>query len=192
MKALILAGGRGTRLRPLTHTTNKHLLPIGNEPMIYRVIKDVIDAGISDIIINLNAGDKSIPEAINKINWDAKITYIEQKDPNGMMYPILLAEDLLKGEDFVLHAGDNILAGGLTKHIKTLNKLKCDALVLVTKQLETKSFSVYQVKGTRAYNVVEKPQEFMGNLAGTAIYFYHGDAIFKAMKAIKPIDPTGK
>jgi glucose-1-phosphate thymidylyltransferase len=193
MKALILAGGRGTRLRPLTHTSNKHLLPIGNEPMIYRVIKDVVDAGISDIIININKGDKSIEESVSKRDWgDVEFHYIEQEEPNGMMYPIVLARELLAGEDFILHAGDNILAGGLKQHVQKFSETDCDAMVLVTKVKKPERFSVYTVEGDVAKQVVEKPKEYVGDLAGTAIYFYRGDAIFAAMDAAKPIDPEGK
>lgn len=188
MKAIILAGGRGTRLRPLTHTTNKHLIPIGGKPMIERVIEDVVEAGITEILVNLNKGDVEIPAALGDgSKWGARITYQEQPEPNGMMYPILLAEEYINGDDFILHAGDNILAGGLKKYVHELQHTDCSALVLVTRIKNPERFSVYQVEGNRALSVVEKPSEPIGDLAGTAIYMYKGDAIFKAMKEVKPI-----
>jgi len=189
LKALILAGGRGTRLRPLTHTINKHLLPIGNEPMIYRVIKDIIDADIHDIIVNLNVGDKSIPDAINKVKWNAKFTYIEQKDPNGMMYPIIMAKKLIGNDKFILHAGDNVLSGGLKKYIKEFEKGNSDAHLLVTQVDNPERFGVAVVKGNVLLQTVEKPTIPLSNLAVTGIYLYNSN-VFKAMENVKPIDPN--
>jgi glucose-1-phosphate thymidylyltransferase len=188
MKAIVLAGGRGTRLRPLTHTTNKHLIPIGGKPMIERVIEDIAESGITDIIVNLNKDDTEIPAALGDgSRWGVKLHFIEQPEPNGMMYPILLAEEIIDGDDFILHAGDNILAGGLKKYVDELKSTECDALVLVTRIKHPERFSVYQVDGKRAISVVEKPTEPIGDLAGTAIYMYKGTAIFEAMKNVKPI-----
>jgi glucose-1-phosphate thymidylyltransferase len=191
MKALILAGGRGTRLRPLTHTQNKHLLPVGNEPMIYRVLRDVIGAGIHEIIININAGDTSIPEAIGKNKWDATISYIEQDEPNGMMYPIVLAQDLIGDDKFILHAGDNVLSGGLKKYVEEFEKNGSDAHLLVTKVEHPERFGVAVVSENRLVKTVEKPKEFVSDLAVTGIYMYNS-CVFKAMKEVKPIDPENK
>ena len=110
MKALVLAGGRGTRLRPITNTINKHLIPIAGKPMIFRVLDDIADCGIKDVIVNLNKGDKEIPAAIGDgSKWGLNVQYIEQEEPNGMMYPILLAQELIGDEPFMLYGGDNIL-----------------------------------------------------------------------------------
>lgn len=191
MKALILAGGRGTRLRPLTHTQNKHLLPVGNEPMIYRVLRDLVDAGIHEIIINLNAGDTSIPEAISKRKWDATISYVEQHEPNGMMYPIILAKDLIDDDKFILHAGDNVLSGGLAKYVKEFEANGSDAHLLVTKVPNPQRFGVAEVSGNKLIRTVEKPKEFVSDLAVTGIYMYNAN-VFKAMAEVKPIDPENK
>ncbi len=191
MKALILAGGRGTRLRPLTHTKNKHLIPIGNEPMIYRVVKDVIDAGIHEIIININAGDTSIKEAIEAKSWEANFEYIEQKEPNGMMYPIVLSKDLIGDEKFILHGGDNVLSGGLKKYIDKFEKSDVDATLLVTKVDNPERFGVAVVEGNRLVKTVEKPKDRISDLAMTAIYIYT-PVIFEAMQNIEPIDPKGE
>ncbi len=191
MKALILAGGRGTRLRPLTHTQNKHLLSVGNEPMIYRVLRDLIDAGIHDIIVNLNAGDTSVPEAISRKQWDAKISYVEQDEPNGMMYPIILARDIIGDDKFILHAGDNVLSGGLKKYIQEFEHNESDAHLLVTKVPNPERFGVAEVSGNRLVRTVEKPKEFVSDLAVTGIYMYNSN-VFKAMEQVKPIDPENK
>jgi glucose-1-phosphate thymidylyltransferase len=188
MKALILAGGRGTRLRPITHTINKHLIPIGGEPMIVRVINDIVDLGIKDIIINLNKGDTEVPKELGDgSKFGVKFSYIEQPEPNGMMYPILLAKDLLGDEDFILHAGDNVLAGGLKKYRDEFEKSNSSAHLLVTKIKNPERFSVVLLdKDGFVEKTVEKPQEHISDLAVTAIYFYRKE-IIKAMENVKPI-----
>ena len=191
MKALILAGGRGTRLRPLTHTQNKHLLPVGNQPMIYRVLKDLIEADIHEIIVNINKGDTSVPEAISKKHWNAEIHYIEQAEPNGMMYPIILAEKLIGNDKFVLHAGDNVLSGGLVRYVKEFEENGSDAHLLVTKVQNPERFGVAEVSGNKLVRTVEKPKEFVSDLAVTAIYMYT-PVVFEAMRHAKPIDPENK
>lgn len=193
MKALILAGGRGTRLRPLTHTKNKHMLPIGNRPMIERIIRDAVNLGITDIIINVNMGDKEIPELIGdgkKFAKNVKIQYIEQPEPNGMMYPIKLAEKLIGDDEFLFSAGDNILAGGLKPHYDDFKKKKSDAHVLVVRRPDYQNFGVVVMKDDKIVKTVEKPKEFVSDLVLSAIYFFT-PAVFKAFDYVKPIDPKG-
>jgi glucose-1-phosphate thymidylyltransferase len=191
MKALILAGGRGTRLRPLTHTKNKQMLPIGNKPMIERIIQDAIDLDIKDIIININKGDKELPELLGdgkRFGKGIKIQYIEQPEPNGMMYPIKLAERLIGKEDFLFSAGDNILTGGLKEHYKDFKKKKSDAHVLVVRRPDYQNFGVAVMEGDKVVKTVEKPKEYVSDLVLSAIYFFT-PAVFKSFDHIKPIDP---
>ena len=191
MKALILAGGRGTRLRPLTHTKNKHMLPIGNRPMIERIIRDAVDLGITDVIININKGEKEIPEILGDgKRFGCKLSYIEQPEPNGMMYPIKLAEKLIGKDEFLFSAGDNILAGGLKKHYKDFKKKKSDAHVLVVKRPDYQNFGVAVIKDEKVVKTVEKPKEYVSDLVLSAIYFFT-PAVFKAFDHVKPIDPKG-
>lgn len=187
MKAIILAGGRGTRLRPLTHTTNKHLIPVGGHPMIERVIHDVAELGIKEIIININKGDKEIKEALGDgSRWGVNFTYIEQEIPNGMMYPIIMAKDLLGDDDFLLHAGDNILSGGLRKYYEEFQKSNSSAHLLVTKVANPERFGVAVVENGFVTKTVEKPKEFVSDLAVTAVYFYKKE-IQLAMANVEPI-----
>ncbi len=191
MKALILAGGRGTRLRPLTHTKNKHLLPIGNTPMILRVIQDAIDLGIKEIIININKNDQEIPSVLgNGEKYGVKFHYIQQPEPNGMMYPIKLAQEIIGNENFLFSAGDNILAGGLKKHFYDFKTKNSDAHVLVVKRDDYQQFGVAVVKEGQIIKTIEKPKKFISNLVLTAIYFFT-PKVFKAFDHIKPIDPKG-
>jgi glucose-1-phosphate thymidylyltransferase len=191
MKALILAGGRGTRLRPLTHTKNKHMLPIGNRPMIERIIDDAIELGIKDIIININKGDKIMPELLGdgkRFGKGIKIHYIEQPEPNGMMYPIKLAEKLIGDDDFLFSAGDNILTGGLKEHYKDFKKKKSDAHVLVVRRPDYQNFGVAVMEDDKVVKTVEKPKEYVSDLVLSAIYFFT-PAVFESFDHIKPIDP---
>lgn len=192
MKALILAGGRGTRMRPITHTLNKHLIPIAGEPMLFRIIRDVADLGVKEIIVNLNQGDKEVPAAVGTgKRWGVKIRYIEQEKPNGMMYPIKLAQDLIGNNNFIFSAGDNILSGGLKKHLKTFREYKSDAHVLVVKRKDYQHFGVAKIKGNRIIDTVEKPKTFVSDLVLTGIYFFT-PCVFAAMDKAKPIDPKGQ
>ncbi len=187
MKALVLAGGRGTRLRPITNTINKHLIPIAGKPMIFRVLDDIADCGIKDVIINLNKGDKEIPNAIGDgSKWGLNIQYIEQPEPNGMMYPILLAKELLGNEPFLLFGGDNILSGGIKKYYDEFLASDSAAHLLVTKVDNPERFGVAVVENGLVTKTVEKPQEFISNLAVTAIYFYRPE-IFEAMENVEPV-----
>ena len=193
MKALILAGGRGTRLRPLTYTKNKHVLPIGNRPMIERIILDAVNLGIKEIIININKDDKEIPELLGngkKFGKSIKIQYIEQPEPNGMMYPIKLAEKLIGNDEFLFSAGDNILAGGLKQHYEDFKKNKSDAHVLVVRRSDYQNFGVAVIKDGKIVKTVEKPKEYISDLVLSAIYFFT-PAVFKAFDYVKPIDPKG-
>ncbi len=188
MKAIILAGGRGTRLRPITHTTNKHLIPIGGKPMIERVVNDVVALGIEEIIININQNDKEIREYLGDgSKWGVKFVYIEQAIPNGMMYPIIMAKDILGEDDFLLHAGDNILSGGLKKYYEEFIKNSdAAAHLLVTKVQNPERFGVAVVENGVVIKTVEKPKEFVSDLAVTGIYFYR-KPIHQAMQNIQPV-----
>jgi glucose-1-phosphate thymidylyltransferase len=159
--------------------------------MIFRVIRDVIDAGITDIIINVNQGDRSIREAIETVDWGANFHYIEQVDPNGMMYPIVLARDIIGDDKFILHAGDNVLSGGLKKYIDEFMSSDADAHLLVTKVKNPERFGVAVVEGNRLVRTVEKPKEYISDLAMTAVYMYNS-SVFKAMENVQPIDPENK
>ncbi len=186
MKALVLAGGRGTRLRPITNTVNKHLIPIAGRPMIFRVLDDIAECGITEVIVNLNKGDKEVPAAIGDGSaWGITVTYIEQEIPNGMMYPILLAEHLLKDEPFLLYGGDNILSGGIKPHYDRFMASDAAAHLLVTRVKNWERFGVAVVEDGRVIRTVEKPKEFVSDLAVTAVYFYRSP-ILEAMKNVQP------
>src|SRR5919201_1148399 len=120
MKALITAGGRGTRLRPLTHTSNKHLIPVANKPMIHYAIEAVCAAGIRDIGISINPDTGvALRDALGTGEaWDVRFTYIEQEAPLGLAHVLCVAEPFLRGERFVFYLGDNLIVGGITRFVE--------------------------------------------------------------------------
>jgi glucose-1-phosphate thymidylyltransferase len=189
MKAVITAGGRGTRLRPLTHTKNKHLLPIANKPIIFNAIEDVVEVGIKEILININAGDKELPEAVGDgTKWNVKITYQEQDEPRGLGHLLKMAEDFVDGDDFVFYYGDNVFTGGLKEHIDKWKKAKTNFHLCLVKVPDPERFGIAVTKGDRIITTVEKPTEFISDLAITGIQFYDNN-IFEALNHIKPTPP---
>ncbi len=189
MKALVLVGGMGTRLRPLTHTTNKHLLPIDNQPMIFRVISDLIDGGVTSMVINTNKGDEHMKQVIRGKGFPVEFHFVEQDEPNGIMYPLVLAKEHLQDDCFVMHAGDNVVCGGMKNYIETFHKNDADAHLLCTKVPDPERFGVAITdEDGHLLKTVEKPQKFVSDLAVTGIYFYK-PSIYDAVAVMKPTDP---
>ena len=191
MKAILLAGGKGTRLRPLTHTMNKHLMPLANKAVLFYALENLVNAGITEIFVNINKGDESVKDYLKRYYPELKLHFIEQASANGMMYPITIAEKFIGDDDFVLYAGDNLLLDNLKTYIEKFNKLDCDAMVLVKNVKKLEKFSYYKLKGNKVVSIEEKPAKLISNFAGTAIYFYRGKAIFKALKNVKPVQLSG-
>ena len=114
MKALIASGGRGTRLRPITHTRNKHLIPIANKPILHYAIEAAVGAGITDIIIVVNADSDEVPAAIGDgSNWGVRVTYVRQQSPGGLAQVVALAEPSIGKDRFIFYLGDNMVVGGV-------------------------------------------------------------------------------
>lgn len=187
MKALITSGGRGSRLRPLTHTSNKHLIPLANKPMIHYAIESVIQAGIKNIgiLINPNTG-KEIKEALgNGKKWGAKFTYILQKAPLGLAHVIKVSEDFLHGSSFVFYLGDNVLLGGIQRYLDEFFKNKNNCQLVLAKVKEPQRFGVAYIEDGKVIRVVEKPNKPKSHFAVTGIYIYD-NSIFEAVNRIKP------
>jgi glucose-1-phosphate thymidylyltransferase len=187
MKALITAGGRGTRLRPITFTLNKHLIPLANKPMIYYAIEKVARAGIKDIAININPGDKELPRACgNGEKWGVKITYIEQKGGAlGIAHAVKMAEPFLKKEPFIFYLGDNIILAELSEFIDEFKKKKLNCLLALSRVPDPQRFGVPEINGQgRIVKVEEKPEKPKSEFAVTGIYIYD-HSFFEVYKYIK-------
>ena len=185
MKALILSGGSGTRLRPLTYSQQKQLIPVANKPVLFYAIEDVIEAGAQEIGIILGPNKDQVIDVVKSRDWDARIEFIYQGVPKGLAHTILVAEKFLD-DDFVMYLGDNILKDGIIRHEERFKKLKSDASVLLTKVEEPQRFGVADLNQDGSIRrLVEKPKVPPSNYALVGVYFFK-PVIIDACKAIKP------
>ncbi|MGQ9817324.1 MAG: glucose-1-phosphate thymidylyltransferase [bacterium] len=187
MKGLILAGGFGTRLRPLTYTSAKQLIPIANKPIIFYGIESLVNCGIKEIGIVVGDTAEEVKNTVgNGDNWNIKIEYIYQPAPLGLAHAIKISSDFIKEEPFIMYLGDNILKEGLDDFVKKFQELNPDALILLTEVSNPQEFGVAVVdeKGT-VKKLIEKPKEPPSNLALVGVYLFNKD-IFTAIEHIKP------
>jgi glucose-1-phosphate thymidylyltransferase len=187
MKALIAAGGHATRLRPITHTTNKHLIPIAGKPMILHAVDKLCDAEITDIFININPGEKELQKVVGDGSaFGVKITYIEQKGGAlGVAHVVYNAQEYLGDEPFVFYLGDNIILGGITHLREKFEKENLNCLLALSKAHDLSRFGVPEIKDGRIIKVEEKPKNPKSEFAVTGIYFYDKH-YFDAFKTLKP------
>jgi len=186
VKGLILSGGKGTRLRPITHTSAKQLVPIANCPILFYAIEAIRDAGITDIGIIVGDTKKEIKAAVGDgSTWGVKITYIEQEEPLGLAHAVLTAEDFIGKSPFVMYLGDNLLLGGINDFVKEFQTTSPCAFLLLVNVADPENFGVAELKDGKVVRLWEKPKTPKSNLAVSGIYLfdYH---IFEAARAIKP------
>ncbi|MEM3736723.1 MAG: glucose-1-phosphate thymidylyltransferase [Candidatus Bathyarchaeia archaeon] len=185
MKGLLLAGGYGTRLRPLTYTGNKHMIPIANKPMLFYGLGHLKDAGISEIGIVLGPVKEGILEAVGDgSKFGVKVTYIEQPEPKGLAHAALISKDFLGDEPFVMYLGDNLLKNGISYLVNEFKGSRCDALIAVAQVNAPERFGVVEIVDGKPVRLVEKPREPRSNFALVGVYFFTSK-IFDAIKRIK-------
>ena len=187
MRALITAGGRGTRLRPLTHTSNKHLIPIANKPMIHYAMEAVAAAGIREVgvVINPDTGEEIRKALGDGSALGLQVSYVLQEAPLGLAHVIRVAEPFLRGEPFVFFLGDNVVVGGIRQFIERFQANGDHCHLVLARVREPQRFGVAEVQGKRIVRVIEKPKEPPSEFAVTGIYIYDRP-IFDAVKAIQP------
>lgn len=186
MKALIASGGRGTRLRPITHTQNKHLIPIANKPILYYAIEAAADAGIKEIGIVHNADSQEVPQYIGDgSKWGVKITYIPQEIPGGLAQVVQLAEKFIAGDKFIFYLGDNMLVGGVKRFVDEFEKSGCNCYLTLARVKDPERFGVPEIRDGKIVRVEEKPKQPKSNYAVAGIYLYDHH-IFEAVKSLKP------
>lgn len=187
MKGIILHGGHGTRLRPLTHTGPKQLIPVANKPISQYVLEDLCEAGIKDIAIVL--GDQ-YPEKVKEhygdgTNFNVKLTYIYQATPAGIAHAVNLCRDFIGENSFVVYLGDNLIKGGIKDFVQTFENSDADALVLLCEVRNPERFGVAKFEDGRLVELIEKPKKPPSNYALTGIYFFK-PLIFQIIKELKP------
>jgi glucose-1-phosphate thymidylyltransferase len=187
LKGLILSGGAGTRLRPITHTSAKQLVPVANKPVLFYGIEALVRAGIEDIgvIIAPETGDEIKAAAGDGSAFGASITYIEQEAPLGLAHALLTGEDFLGKSPFVMYLGDNLLRDGITELAETFRSSEPDALILLTHVDDPSSYGVAELNGDRVVRLVEKPKDPPSDLALVGVYMFK-PSIFDAARSIKP------
>jgi len=187
MKGLILSGGKGTRLRPITHTSAKQLVPVANKPVLFYGIEAMAAAGIEQIgiIIAPETGAEIRAAAGDGSRFGVAITYVEQDEPGGLAHASLTAEQYLDGEPFVMYLGDNLLQGGITDLVESFRASKPDALILLTPVDDPQNYGVAELDGGKVARLVEKPPQPATNLALVGVYMFTA-GIHDAARAIEP------
>jgi glucose-1-phosphate thymidylyltransferase len=187
MKGLILSGGKGTRLRPLTHTSAKQLVPVANKPVLFYGIEAMAAADIREvgIIIAPETGDEIRTAAGDGSRFGVSIEYIEQDEPLGLAHAVLTAEPFLGGSPFVMYLGDNLLRNGIVDLVDTFRTEQPDALILLTPVTDPEHYGVAELVDGRVARLVEKPKEPKTDLALVGVYMFT-PSIFEAARAIEP------
>ena len=192
MKGLILSGGKGTRLRPITHTSAKQLVPVANKPVLFYGIEAMAAAGIEEIgiIIAPETGDEIREVAGDGSAFGIAITYIEQDAPLGLAHAVLTAEPFIGDSPFVMYLGDNLLRDGIVELTNTFASEAPDALILLTPVPDPEHYGVAELTDGSVSRLVEKPANPQSDLALVGVYMFT-QSIFEAARAIQP-SPRGE
>ncbi len=187
MKALVLAGGAGTRLRPITHTSAKQLVPVGNTPILYFGLRSLADAGITEVGIVVGDTAEEIRQSVGDGSaFGLEVTYIPQEAPLGLAHAVLIARDFLADEPFAMYLGDNFLLGGITDLVAEFSASDADAQILLTQVANPSQFGVAELDETgKVVRLEEKPKEPRSDLALVGVYLFRTD-IHEAVRSIKP------
>lgn len=187
MKGLILSGGKGTRLYPLTYTSAKQLIPVANKPVLFRVIEAIRDAGITDIGIVVGDTAEEIKRAVGRGGqWGVNITYIPQEAPLGLAHAVKISHDFLGDDRFVMFLGDNVIQGGISPLIAQFASSQHNSQIVLTRVDQPEQYGVAVLDNDdRIVRLIEKPKDPPSDLALVGIYMFDNH-IFEAVNAISP------
>ncbi len=192
LKGLILSGGAGTRLRPITHTSAKQLVPVANKPVLFYGIEALVAAGVTEIgiVIAPETGEE-IREAVGDGSaLGATVTYIPQAEPLGLAHAVLTAEEFLADSAFVMYLGDNLLRDGIIELVEAFRHNEPEALIMLTQVLDPEHYGVAELDGERIVRLIEKPKDPPSDLALVGVYMFK-PSVFAAARAIEP-SPRGE
>lgn len=186
MKGLVLAGGHGTRLRPLTFTGNKHMLPVANQPILLYALQNLAEAGIRDVAVVLGPIYEGIPETLGDgRQLNLKIEYIHQGDPKGLAHAVLCAREFLGDDPFLMYLGDNLLQTGVRPYLDRFAAGSLDAVVGAATVPHPERYGVVELDGDRVVSLEEKPARPKSNLALIGVYLF-SPAIHPIIQGLRP------
>jgi dTDP-glucose pyrophosphorylase len=186
MKALILAGGKGTRLRPITFSMAKQLVPVANKPVLFYGLEAIAESGIHEVGMIVGDTAAEIERAVGDgSRWGVQVTYIPQPEPLGLAHAVLTAEPYLQDEPFLMYLGDNLVTSSLQPLVQAFQQRKPNALILLAEVPNPQEFGVAELQGERVVRLIEKPKQPPSNLALVGVYLFDKH-IFEAARAIKP------
>ncbi|PKQ29584.1 MAG: glucose-1-phosphate thymidylyltransferase [Actinobacteria bacterium HGW-Actinobacteria-10] len=187
MKALILAGGKGTRLRPITFTRAKQLVPVANKPILFYAVEAIRDAGINEIgVIVGDTADEVMAALGDGSHWGVSITYIPQESPLGLAHAVKIAEEFMAGDPFVMYLGDNLIADGINRFVDEFLSNDCDAQILLAHVPNANQFGVAELGPDGGIvRLIEKPDDPPSDLALVGVYLFNS-RVFQAVNTIEP------
>src|SRR5580700_6008731 len=187
MKALVLSGGSGTRLRPITHTSAKQLVPVANKPVLFYGLEAIAEAGVTDVGIIVGDTAPAIEAAVGDgSKLGIKVTYIRQDAPLGLAHAVLVAREFLGDDDFVMYLGDNFIVGGITALVEEFAASRPDAQILLTQVQDPRQFGVAELDDAgQLVGLEEKPSQPKSDLALVGVYLFT-PAVHEAVAALAP------
>ncbi|MEV4255835.1 glucose-1-phosphate thymidylyltransferase [Spirillospora sp. NPDC049652] len=187
MKALVLAGGSGSRLRPITHTSAKQLVPVANKPVLFYGLEAIRDAGIREVGIVVGETAAEIQEAVGDgADFGLEVTYLPQDAPRGLAHAVLIAREYLGDDDFVMYLGDNFVVGGIDGIVRRFRDERPDAQIMLTRVSDPRAFGVAELDGDgRVVGLEEKPEHPKSDLALVGVYIF-GPRVHDAVARLKP------
>lgn len=187
MRGVILAGGTGSRLFPLTKVTNKHLLPVGKKPMILHPVSKMVEAGIEEILVV--TGVEHMGDVVTLLgsgkDFKCRFTYKVQDEPGGIAQALGLAEHFCRGDKVAVHLGDNIFSDPLVPHVRAFAEQPSGARILLKEVHDPQRFGVAEIAGDKIIGIEEKPKKPKSSLAVTGVYFYDS-YVFEVIHTLKP------
>jgi glucose-1-phosphate thymidylyltransferase len=187
VKALVLSGGSGSRLRPITHTMAKQLVPVGNKPVLFHALEALARAGVRDVGLVVGETAAAVQQAVGDgTRFGVHVTYLPQPDPLGLAHAVLVGRDFLGDEPFVMYLGDIFLPGGLTSAVTEFRAAPSDARILVATAADPRQFGVVELDDSgRVARLVEKPEEPASDLVTVGVYIF-GAAVHQVISGLKP------